>query len=400
MFLSALVSRYQPDGSLTVDLCGPDRPMVRFGPYAAGMPWFEWSNGRWSEAASDCGVRLVNPAHESRKDLPVLRYLEPWPRDLIRALHPVWHAQSAVLQVCARYPAALDLARSNLVLLWLTAARCAQDAGWRDRLPELLRLPQRELLAAVLDLPDVRPVQVRLLGKIVLMGGTHFPARRIRELATDPDTVMAFRHWPRLPLSLVPLTHGPLLRHLHWLRDLLASSDNRWFLNQILEPKTALLVDTSRMLEQYSRNTTDRLVRRYCRDWSGIQRTHDALILHRAEKCDLDPGLSLGPPPIPSDDRFEAITTVGELQGEGASMRHCVAIRAKDILAGECYVYRANVCGERGTIQVGIKPHGLVIDEFRLARNRNPSSAAWAAARAWLECHAMDQAGRSGTRDG
>ena len=106
MFLSAFVSHYQPDGTLSVDLRDQGGPIVGYGPFAAGMPWFRRRGGGWVETAYDWGARLVNPAHESRQDLPVLRYLEPWPRDFIRALHPVWYAQSAAMQVCARYPAA------------------------------------------------------------------------------------------------------------------------------------------------------------------------------------------------------------------------------------------------------------------------------------------------------
>ena len=75
-----------------------------------------------------------------------------------------------------------------------------------------------------------------------------------------------------------------------------------------------------------------------------------------------------------------------------------MATRASDILAGECYVYRVKVCGERGTLQIGIKPHGLVIDEFRLRRNAEPSPAAWAAARAWLARYSGDQAVQSGEK--
>jgi hypothetical protein len=401
MFLSAFVSHYQPDGTLSVDLRDQGGPIVGYGPFAAGMPWFRRKGGGWVDTAYDWGARLVNPAHESRQDLPVLRYLEPWPRDFIRALHPVWYAQSAAMQVCARYPAARDLARSNLVLLWIAAARYTEDAGWHARLPELLRLSQRELLAAALDLPDVRPVQVRLLRKIVLREGTRRVLEDIRDLAADLDAVMAFRHWPRLPSSLVPLGRGRLLRHLHWLRDQLAATQNHWLLNQILEGRIALLVDTSRLLEEYPRNRTDRFVHQFCRDWSGVQRAHDGLMLLCGEQhaSDLDPALSLGPPPIPPDDRFQAVTTVGELQEEGKTMRHCVATRASDILAGECYVYRVKVCGEHGTLQIGIKPHGLVIDEFRLRRNADPSPAAWAAARAWLARNSGDQAVQSGEKD-
>ena len=70
MFLSSLVSRYEPDGSLVVDLGDKGGPVVRYGAYAIGMPWYREAAGVWVETAFDWGALLVNRAHESRQDLP------------------------------------------------------------------------------------------------------------------------------------------------------------------------------------------------------------------------------------------------------------------------------------------------------------------------------------------
>lgn len=391
MFLSVHVSRFETNGSLVVDLRGEGGPVVRYGPYGVGMPWHRWNGGEWVETAFDWGARIVNKAHESRNDLPVLRYLRSWPPRLIASLHPVWYGQSTVLQLCALYPAARDLARTNLVLLWLAAARYAEDGGWRVRLPEMLALPQRHLLAATLDQHEVRPAQVRFLRKIVLMEGPQAMLNRIREVVADRETVMALRHWPRLPSSLVPIAAGPLLRNLHWLRDHLAATANPWLLGWILDGRLDMLVDTSRMLQSLVPGSADRLVTQSCRDWDGVKHLHDALVeVWTAEEAGhdgsgLDPGRYFGPPPIPSDDDFQAITTVGDLQKEGRLMHHCVSARTPDVLAGYCYIYRVNIHGERGTLQVGMGSEGLVIDEFRLRNNDSPSPEAWAAARAWVK---------------
>jgi len=39
-------------------------------------------------------------------------------------------------------------------------------------------------------------------------------------------------------------------------------------------------------------------------------------------------------PPIPSDERFQAITTAAEIVREGEQMHHCVVTRASDAMAG------------------------------------------------------------------
>ncbi|MBK1646828.1 hypothetical protein CKO25_19755 [Thiocapsa imhoffii] len=110
MFFSALISRYQPDGTLSVDLSDQGGPIVGYGPFAAGMPWFRRTSGGWVETAYDWGARLVNPAHESRKDLPVLRYLGPWPRDLIRK--DVFQCQ-AIMDVLEAGPVLLSWPRAR-----------------------------------------------------------------------------------------------------------------------------------------------------------------------------------------------------------------------------------------------------------------------------------------------
>ncbi len=135
MFLSALVSHYQPDGTLSVDLREQGGPIVGYGPFAAGMPWFRRRGGGWVETAYDWGARLVNPAHESRQDLPVLRYLEPWPRDFIRALHPVWYKNLCLAYLAAAGDAeALGLCRAQFdarhnMTDQIAALRLLMDAG-------------------------------------------------------------------------------------------------------------------------------------------------------------------------------------------------------------------------------------------------------------------------------
>jgi len=349
------------------------------------MPWYRRHSSTWIETAFDWGARLVNRAHESRRDLPVLRYLGEWPATLITAVEPLWFAQASVLRICARYPAAADLALSNPNLLWLVGDRYAVDANWRDRLPDLLNGSQRELLAAVLDQPKVRAAQVRFLRKVVLMRGDSATLRWIRNTVSEEDAVMALRHWGRLPSSILEVVRGPLLPHLDWLREELAATDETWLLGQILEPHLTLLRDTSRMLAGYARERTDLPASRFARTWAGVELLHETLLSMNVDSDpDLAPERGFGPPPIPSSEAFQAIATVGELRSEGQDMRHCVAVRAQDVLAGRCYVYRVNVAGERCTLQVGMRPDGLVIEEFRLAGNATPSPAAWATAREWM----------------
>lgn len=393
MFLSAAITNLEADGSLVVDLTKYDnlsRPVMRFGTFAQGMPWYRKTNEGWVETALDWGIRLLNHAHEARDDLPVLRYLRGWPPEIVDALYPIYPSQAAALQLCATHPAAQDLARINPALLWLLAAYINETPRRRKQAPALLALPQRLLLARLLDREAVRPAQVRLLRKLVIMDGSRPVLSGVRDLTGDEAAVMALRHWPRLPTPLLPLVKGPLLLHLHWLREELAATDNRWMLGQILEQHLPLVRDTSRMLERLGYDRSDPALLRFSRSPGGLQRLHDVLVraLNHPDAnvsgCLANAALSFGAPPIPSNAIFRAITSVGELYDEGREMRHCVASRADDVLAGACYVYRMNLNGERATLQIGIHPSGWVIDEFRLRGNANPSEEAWAAALEWI----------------
>jgi hypothetical protein len=90
--------------------------------------------------------------------------------------------------------------------------------------------------------------------------------------------------------------------------------------------------------------------------------------------------------PIPSDERFSAISNVAELIQEAERMKHCVVTRAADVAAGACALYRVDIAGERATLELSLGRDGepLDIDQFRLACNAEPSVAAWSAAQWWL----------------
>ena len=300
---------------------------------------------------------------------------------------------------CSRSRAFISAANSSTARLRRSISFCVSASTvivsfcshFRGVSAALLTLPQRALLAELLGRADVRPAQIRFLRKLVVIEGTSAALSQSRQLAGDESAVMALRHWQRLPTPLLPLVTGPLLLHLRWLREELATTGDRWMLGQILERHGSLVRDTSRMLAQLGHEGTDPALSRFVRTCGGLAHLHDALvrILNDPDAAGDDrlanAALSFGPPPIPSNAIFQAITTVGELYDEGREMRHCVATRAEDILAGRCYVYRMELDGERGTLQVGIRPGGLVIDEFRLRDNGEPSPAAQKAAANWID---------------
>jgi hypothetical protein len=362
------------------------------------MPWaLQDDKGNWGGETVDPGLRLASAAHRSRSALPVNEYLSQWPADIVELAQPIQYVQPTILQLCAQYPAAQDLARCNMNLLWLVAARYATDRAWRYHLPSLLTKRQRQILAAALDMEACVPAQVRFLRKVAVTRGDQHSLEELRENVADLDVVRAFSHWPRLPCELLDVLDGPVLRHLYWLRDRFGATDNRWLLTQYAEETSLLIRDTTRLLkplEQQIPGATIELLRSTSTDLKGLRKLHDAAleVLHAAPgrlqaelpKCEDTDEVIFGPPPLPSCVRFQAITTLSALEEEGRVMRHCVATRLPELLAGECFIYRSNVCGERGTLQISNGPDGLQIDEFRLKNNGSPSGQAWREVRVWL----------------
>ena len=67
MFLSRLISRCEPDGSLVLDLQKEAGASFRCGPFSRGMPWQKWSDSGWVDTTPDPDVQLVNRAHAAHQ---------------------------------------------------------------------------------------------------------------------------------------------------------------------------------------------------------------------------------------------------------------------------------------------------------------------------------------------
>jgi hypothetical protein len=395
MFLSALVSQLEPDGSLTVDLTDEQGPVLKFGMLGEGMPWARLEGGRWVPTDHDYGVLLVSDAHERRPELPVQRYLASLTSEEFATLNRIRYLQATVLQLVARWNEARDLLHANPVLLWLVAERYAAEPALRHRVPEWLLKPQKVLLDWVLG-ESVKPTQVRWLSKLLLTSGDRAALWAIRRVVADAALVAKLRHWPCVPSGLLPLTlESPAVAELVWLREEAAAIQNDYDAARIVHRYRRLLRDTVRMIGLVNAAVQEAPIDlRAYRSVKSVEVLHDRLLTVARKlgwakllEADVAPTQVLPPPPIPSDERFRAIANVAEIIQEAERMKHCVATRAGDVMAGACALYRVSVAGERATLELSLAPNGepLAIDQFRLACNAEPSQAAWVAAQRWLE---------------
>ncbi|SFH38008.1 hypothetical protein [Modicisalibacter xianhensis] len=106
----------------------------------------------------------------------------------------------ALLQACARIPAALELASDNPLLLILLV-EYAQRMGWSERqLPACLAFRRSVILAAI-GLPGSASL-ARLLRRMALMPVTSPFLTIIRECLQQPETIKLLRHptfWHVIP---------------------------------------------------------------------------------------------------------------------------------------------------------------------------------------------------------
>jgi hypothetical protein len=393
MFLSRHVSDLEPDGTLVVDLASEGGPRLRFGPITHGMSWARWEKDRWVPTDHDYGVLLVNNAHESHQKLPVLEYLACVPRDAIGSLDKLRYLQATTLQLWARWPQARDLLQNNPALLWLLASQYVASPDRRHLLIRALDLPQREVLSVILGRP-ARQAQVRFLRRLFFDSGDRAALLNIRRFVIDEGLVMQFRHWSQVPTGLMPLLlQAPYLAEFHPLRVDVGAASKRWEFGALSGERGRLLRDTihlARMLQP--EGYAARVITNY-RKWSRVQGLHDKMI--RAAQVLgwdvlLDSGISLDQrlcqPPIPAGNGFVPLETVGELIAESEAMSHCVMIRARDAIDGVAAFYRANVAGQRCTLEISIgdEMEPLAIEQFKLACNNEPSPEAWVVAESWF----------------
>ena len=394
MFLSALVSQLEADGSLTVDLTDEHGPVLRFGSLAEGMPWSRLEGGQWVPTDHDYAVLLVSDAHERRPELPVQRYLASLTPDEFATLNRVRYLQATALQLIARWSEARDLLKANPLLLWMVADRYAADPGSRHRVPEMLLKPQKVLLEWVLGEP-VNPTQVRFLSKVILTAGDRAALAGLQRVAGNKGLVSKLRHWRVVPSEFLPLVlEAPVVAELGWLREEAAVIQNDYDAARVVHRYRRLLRDTVRMIGLVNAAVQEAPIDlRAYRSVKSVEVLHDRLLTvarklgwARLLEADVAPTQVFPAPPIPSDERFSAITNVAEIIQEAERMKHCVVTRAADVAAGVCALYRVNVAGERATLELSLSPSGepLAIDQFRLACNAEPSAAAWGAAQQWL----------------
>jgi hypothetical protein len=303
-----------------------------------------------------------------------------------RAEHYLF-CQTRLLQWIATRPAAAELFSHTPTLLWLLLSK-AHDADWPEPTVDHIVLRQRSEILGWLTGID-SPSAVKFINKIRLLNGDHREFTLIlHSLASGQQPLWhEFSQWPAIPIHILSIRLSfPELVGTHLLKTLAQSDYGRLSdATAHVARKMSLWRDTSNIGALLQITDAGRALGQ-CSTFEALERLHDRWTrrLNRHPTLACQSGYVFPPPPLLGTTAIQPIERADDLAEEGRLMQHCVATYARRVRDHRCYIYRM-LEPERATIEIVLDRGEPLIGQFKLAGNREPGSAAWAAVYAWLE---------------
>ena len=377
--------------------------------WGRGCRWVIESNGQLQvmPAYLDPGLPLFDV---------IVNWAKPWretiPSDVRDILAQFVLGRWALLYWASRYPAALDLLRSEPKLLWLLLMTGERE-GWSEgTIARCLRIKRRAILR-VCGLQSSEAALNRLAKcELSPYGGESLG--RLRSLLASAETLHALRHAKSIcGATLRFMQQFPALMHARWVQDSPAEPGYFAELNQ-------LVADIRQMGQQLHRDDVeDQMLR--CRNCAELRRLHDRWVDQlsresgRAMYSTTTPARPRHPrewlpwlthalrnrigqtlefwshcfsrypaPPLAGTATIRPIRTYRALLEEGRTQRHCVAAYHERIMAGHYYVYQV-LQPERCTLGLMLTPgQPPRMDQLKGVRNRVVSDATRHAVEDWL----------------
>ena len=332
-------------------------------------------------------LSLITPEIEGRNDRGIHTFLSSIPvpvRDAVRSYSGF--AQVSLIHWSRQFNAAYDLLHSNPLLLWLMAIGIYDGRIKIEHVSGLLDQKQQVILSR-LTRTDVSRSAVKMMSKIPLEQADLAEGRVLLDTLANEKVVRLLRHTQRIPTSLLglfdqnPASADPAMLPMltSWAEK---TTYERFLVDSALRGVAAVqqvdLHRNGKKLSPQSRNPSPDRSIKTCRSKNALQklRTHRTQEL-TVEDCRSQTRNSFPAPPIPDNDQIQAVRSVAELEAESRKMSHCVRSHRDSIEKGACYIYRV-LYPERGTLEVRRHSNGaLVLGQFKLAKNREPSKESW-----------------------
>jgi hypothetical protein len=384
MFLRDTNATLRDDGVLELSFQHAGRrSFFRIAPWRDGFVTYRVRGDRVEPTDLWSMVVLAPPGASSTRNPAVATFLSGIPAAVQNFVRPYRFGQCVLLRSLAALAQTEDLAASNPNLLWLLAAAGYDGRVSPDAIGRLCTTKQVEVLRELTGTGT--KAQVKFLRKVVVAEGTLTEARDLHAALCDASILAAVRHLAAIPIELLSLltAHTALAREdvaADVAARIAAAKANKDSVDRLCERVAALAAATRNPTALAVQRAFDaprppaRPVRRAL-PIPAPPRRAPHVIASRAE---------YPPPPLLGTDTIVPITSIEELAAEGRAQRNCVADYAASIFAGDRYVYRV-LAPERATLEIrlgGIVPE---LGQLKLARNREPSRATFAAVRRWFK---------------
>lgn len=301
------------------------------------------------------------------------------------------------------YRFALELLRSNPVLLWFLVCIAEAEDWPDDQKQQILQSPQRTILKVLVSVDSKSAVRF-----VSRLQARRFGSRErglILFALRVPPLRQQLSHFQEIPLKLLAFLRSfPEAGSMRLL-----ASVARQLPDEISAVRTAacrqrnLYEDIERLGEAIDIPNCRQAVNG-CRSLAELVALHDRWTqrLNGAPEPEAEPTriavvrevpvrnqvkpaprVTLGPPPLPGTASIRPIRTVEELREEGRLMEHCVGSYVNSVANGDSYIYKV-LRPQRATLQIRINPR-LELGQCKLKNNNEPSSRTLDRVSRWFE---------------
>ena len=433
---------------------------LRFQPWKKGLVCERFGDKKgWVREHADPGIPLINLCNDQtlgritddhvRSDIDKSTYLpaEQHPIELfvnlipqiVRDLAaPFIYRQIPLLQYFCAAPEAVELARSNPILLWLLVDKIAQTETNPADFRQVGFANPMKILCTIY--PESDDVSLSFISKVSFLRYSERAIKTIREYLKDPDLLGRLYSLHKIPGAVLEQAISkPVIRNsavFFYLLGSMNGTESPQIIRRALSEGDRLIRDCGTLGRQLClENVKERIsncgtmaqLRKLHRRWQQIRdilrmaevlkeeadkagvldkmtsrrisRIHDGLIVEMKKnsrenyfKGILEKyGTIMFPaPPLKGNEFIVPIRDAGELYDEGMEMHHCVSSYVDAVMQKQCYIY-AVTKPQRATLEIRFDgapsgpPSNVALRQLKLKRNILPSREILSLVNIWFE---------------
>jgi hypothetical protein len=359
-----------------------------------------WNKGlsvdRWNEVLQNWQTEEWDPGIPVPflpyvQDFPLEQFFSEIPKEVIRAISPFKWRQFVLLRMLRHCPETLELLQSNPALAWFCADAIAKSEVPAHKAREIIMSKRRDICAFA-GLPATEAM-VKTLSRIKSKEYTQKIFDDLRKIFLQNEKMLKLRSIPYIPGEEI---HN-LLNHFDYTYWLLSTRDYTgmtiWENLTMDNEKEVyhLWTDSKKYAKSLQIARPENHLRK-CKSIGDLRDLHN-MWLNMYNKINLTKRIvqffigygtySFPPPPLPGDADIVPITTIKDLQDEGAIMHNCVGSYTEKIQTGECFIYRV-LRPQRATLEISDTGDMHHICQLKLAHNGEPAAETWTKVRYWF----------------